>query len=126
VHGLVGTRWAGTRRAGRADAPGTSRLEAPDGRADRPYLRFVVLTAVNPLTVVAFTSVAAGMAARLDGLVARAAFVVGIGAASAAWQLCLAGAGALLGARVSDRVRTVLSAAGYGVVAALAIALATG
>lgn len=50
--------------------------------------------------------------------------MLGIGVASAVWQQSLAGSGALLGARVSPRVRTALAVAGYAVVGRLALALA--
>lgn len=89
----------------------------------RVWLRFVGLTAVNPLTVVYFTAVAVGFADQMAGAPTKVAFVLGIGAASAAWQLALAGAGSLLGARVPPGVRTALAVIGYGVVAAFAFAL---
>lgn len=90
----------------------------------RAFARFVALTAVNPLTVVYFVAVAAGLADRLATPAAAVAFVVGIGVASAAWQLALAATGAVLGARVSPRVRTALTVLGHTVVGGFAIALA--
>nr|WP_297428892.1 LysE family transporter [uncultured Actinotalea sp.] len=90
----------------------------------RSFARFVALTAVNPLTVVYFVAVSAGLADRLATPAAAVAFVVGIGVASAAWQLALAATGAFLGARVSPRLRTLLSLAGYAVVGGFAVALA--
>lgn len=90
----------------------------------RTFARFVALTAVNPLTVVYFVAVAAGLADRLATPAAAVAFVAGIGLASAAWQLTLAATGAVLGARVSPRLRTALTLLGYAVVGGFAVALA--
>lgn len=120
VVGVAGA-WRG-RRTLATDVPDDAAVGP--GSPARAYLRFVVLTAVNPLTVVYFTAVAAGLGERLGGWPDRSAFVVGIGVASAAWQLALAGGGALLGARVPAAVRTAMVLAGYGIVAAFAIALA--
>ncbi|MBC7291337.1 MAG: LysE family transporter, partial [Actinotalea sp.] len=106
--------------AERCGRPGASTAPAPG----RTFLRFVALTAVNPLTVVYFVAVAAGLADRLATPTAAVAFVVGIGVASAAWQLALAAAGTALGARVSPRLRTVLALVGYAVVGGFAVELA--
>ena len=89
----------------------------------RMLARFVGLTAVNPLTVVYFAAVAAGFSDQLTDAPAKVGFVLGIGAASAAWQLALAAVGTLLGARVTPGVRAVLAVVGYGVVGAFALAL---
>ena len=103
---------------------GPSELTASRERPWSLFLRFVGLTAINPLTVVYFTVVAAGLADRISSSAEKVAFVAGIGIASALWQLALAAAGALLGARVTERVRTGLAVVGYGVVGALAVVLA--
>ncbi len=104
-----------------------SRLSAPlrsvAGAPGRTLVRFVGLTAINPLTVVHFTAVAAGFADQFAGGPTKAAFVVGIAIASAAWQLGLAAAGTVLGSRVTPGVRTALAAVGYGVVGVFALAL---
>jgi arginine exporter protein ArgO len=118
AHGLVG----GLRRRSGAVAPVGS--VPVTGRPLRTLLRFVALTAVNPLTVVYFTVVAAGLTDRLADGGARVAFVLGIGLASAVWQLTLAGVGAVVGARVRPGVRSALVVTGYAVVALLAVALA--
>lgn len=96
----------------------------PATSASRTFAGFVALTAINPLTVVYFAAVVAGLADRLTSAPARGAFVLGIGVASAAWQVGLGAAGAALGARVRPRARTALSLAGYGVVGVLAVVLA--
>lgn len=83
--------------------------------------RFVLLTAVNPLTVVTFAAVAASVPGRAGGVW----FVTGVGAASGAWQAALAGAGAVLGRRVGGAGRRVTGVLGAGaVLAAAAVALA--
>ncbi len=124
LRGLVGA-WREVRRRGPDAGPVGEPGDVVGGPA-RAYLRFVALTAVNPLTVVAFTAVAAVLPRRVPGVAGQAAFVVGVAAASAAWQLALAGAGALLGACVTHGTRAALAAVGYGVVGALAVALLAG
>lgn len=124
VVALTGLRGA-LRGQGSDVAPGPDAVGRLSSAAPgRTMLRFVGLTAVNPLTVVYFTAVAAGLAETLDSTSARVAFVLGIGGASAAWQFLLAAAGAGLGARVSRRVRAVLTVVGYGVVSGFAVLLA--
>ena len=71
-----------------------------------------------------FAVVAAGFAHRLDGAGPRIAFVLGVGAASAAWQLALAGAGSAAGMRAGPRARAWFGVAGDLVVLGLAVALA--
>lgn len=79
--------------------------------------RFVLLTAVNPLTVVTFAAVAASVPGRAAGVW----FVVGVAAASGAWQSVLAGAGAVLGRRVGAAGRRATGVAGAGAVLAAAV-----
>jgi threonine/homoserine/homoserine lactone efflux protein len=88
---------------------------ARPGSPVRVAARFVLLTAVNPLTVLTF----AALAAALPRGTAGTGFVVGVAAASGAWQAVLAGSGALLGARTgpAGRRRT-------GIAGAVAVALA--
>lgn len=102
----------------------------PDGRPEpvpravSTYARFLGLTAINPLTAVYFAVVAAGFAHRLDGAGPRVAFVLGVGVASAAWQLLLAGMGSIAGTRAGPRVRVRSGVVGDLVVLGLAVALA--
>jgi threonine/homoserine/homoserine lactone efflux protein len=119
-HGVVGLLRgrASALRGGRSTVPVTTT------RPVRSFGRFVALTAVNPLTVVYFVAVAAGLADRLATPGSAVAFVVGIAVASAAWQLALAAAGAALGSRVRPVVRTALSVLGYAVVGGFAVVLA--
>ncbi|MCV2393152.1 LysE family transporter [Actinotalea sp. M2MS4P-6] len=90
----------------------------------RTWARFVGLTALNPLTVVYFAVVAAGLATRWVGVGERVTFVIGVGVASAAWQLVLAGVGAYAGAKAGPGTRLALGVAGDLVVLGLAVALA--
>ena len=80
--------------------------------ATRTYGRFVALTAVNPLTAVTFTTIAVGLAVQVDGAGSVAAFVVGVGLASLAWQLLLAVGSGLLGLRLPPAARTWVSVVG--------------
>lgn len=124
VTGVV--RWWRARGRAAVDPDGTRPDGArPDGASPaRTFGGFVALTAINPLTVVYFAAVVAGLADRLTSPADRVAFVVGIGAASAAWQVGLGAVGAALGAKVGPRTRSALTLAGHGVVGALAVALA--
>lgn len=79
--------------------------------------RFVLLTAVNPLTVVTFAAVAASVPGRAAGVW----FVAGVAAASGAWQSVLAGAGAVLGRRVGSAGRRATGVVGAGAVLAAAV-----
>jgi len=116
-------------RARRAEQPAADARAvpgaAPEPSALRTSLRFVALTAVNPLTALTFATVAAGLAARLATTgsahtVALLAFPLGAGAASLAWQCALAGASGLIGTRLSPRVRAATEIAAAGLVVVLA------
>ncbi len=60
----------------------------------RAFTTVFVITLVNPATVVYFAALVGGSAIGVDGVGESVAFVVAAGAASASWQLLLAGAGA--------------------------------
>lgn len=118
-------RWWRARDQASSDRTSADPGTRPDGASPaRTFGGFVALTAINPLTVVYFAAVVAGLADRLTSPGDRVAFVVGIGGASAAWQVGLGAVGAALGARVGPRARSALTLAGHGVVGALAVALA--
>jgi threonine/homoserine/homoserine lactone efflux protein len=121
AHGL----WGLTRGASGVQRVGTP--TAGDGAwssdsSSAPYVRFVALTAINPLTVVYFASVAASLS--LVGFAARAAFVAGVGAASALWHLLLSLTAGHAGQRLTPQLRRGISIAGRLAVVALAIRLA--
>lgn len=119
LHGLLGVR-------SRSGAPEPARRRPPGGA----FWRFVALTALNPLTVVYFTVVAAGLGERLRGsaggvpFLPALAFLLGVFAASWAWQAGLGLAGAAAGRRLPGRFREVTHVLGSTVVLALAVALA--
>jgi arginine exporter protein ArgO len=106
--------------------PGTSpQPELPVGYG-RTFLRFVGLTAINPMTAVYFVALTAGLSQRLSGPGAGAAFALGVLLGSLSWQMVLAIGGATAGSRMSQRVRIGVSLAGYAIVAGYAVKLALG
>jgi len=86
------------------------------------YARFVVITAVNPLTIASFAAVAAALS--LDGPGAAAAFAAGAGAASAGWHLMLTLAAGQAGRWISPRIRRGLAIGGRLLILAIAAHLA--
>ena len=122
---LTGLRALLPRNAERADAVLPARTVAPAHTpAWRTGARFAGLTAVNPLTAVYFVALAAGLGHALEGAHRAGAFVLAVFAASLAWQLTLAGFGAMAGARLPAGARTVTGVIGYLVVLAYAARLA--
>ncbi len=103
----------------------TTGVESP-GSAARTYSRFVVLTAVNPLTLVYFVALGAGVATAAPSWVGPAAFIVAAGAASLAWQLLLAGIGAYSGRLLGTRATRAIGVIASGLVAALGAAMLIG
>ncbi|MFE4256339.1 LysE family transporter [Streptomyces sp. NPDC056910] len=109
---LVPLRWASAlvlvalaARSGVAAARKYRRHHAPSSAdegvpvsAARAYLGLCGITMMNPLTVIYFVAlVLGGQAASAPNRLEQAAFVLAAFAASASWQLLLAGGGALLG-----------------------------
>jgi arginine exporter protein ArgO len=91
------------------------------------YAGFLALTLVNPLTVTYFAALILGLGEDTLGSGAdKALFVTGAFIASAAWQLALAGSGALLRRRLSERALLATGLFGNVLIAALAIRLAMG
>jgi threonine/homoserine/homoserine lactone efflux protein len=124
VHGLLGLRTDGSRSASAAapaDATASTRRGGePSARAH--YARFLVITAANPLTIASFAAVAAALA--LDGVLAAAAFAVGVGASSAAWHLLLTAAAGHAARWITPGVRRTLAVVGRLTVLAIAAHLA--
>lgn len=87
-------------------------------------LRFVGLTAVNPLTAVYFVVLTAGLGDAVAGPSAGGRFALGVFLASWAWQLVIATAGAVAGARLPGWARTATGVVGYLVVLGYAVRLA--
>jgi arginine exporter protein ArgO len=90
------------------------------------FLRFVGLTAVNPMTAVYFVALTVGLSQRLSGPGAGTAFAIGVFLGSLSWQMVLAIGGGTAGARMSRGVRIGVSLAGYAIVAGYAVKLALG
>ncbi|MFG2818581.1 LysE family transporter [Kitasatospora sp. NPDC048365] len=118
VRGLLSLRGAAqSAQAGPGEAAG-------EGGAFRSFVRFGLLTLVNPMTALYFTALIAARGSGGSGGSGGAVYVAAVFAASLLWQELLAAAGALAGARLRPGVRRATYAAGYGLVACLAIRLA--
>ena len=92
--------------------------------ARRVLVRFLTLTAVNPLTAIYFVALAAGSGDTVRGFERGTAFVAGVFVASLTWQLTLVTAGSLAGTRLGPRARTVTGLVGYLVVLGYAVRMA--
>ncbi len=119
VHGAV---TAVRRHRGRRD--GRERGAAAPGAA-RAYLGMWGMTVMNPLTVVYFTALVLGrQAAAAAGRADQAVFVLAVFAASASWQLALAGGGAFLGRVLTgSRGRLITALASSVLIGVLAVRL---
>lgn len=115
---------AAQRRHRAAPAADTVVDPARQGRetALRSYVTFLGITAINPLTVVYFAALVLGSSAQLAAGAEAVVFVAAAFAASASWQLLLAGGGALLGRFVtSPRGRLVTAFVSSAVIVVLAV-----
>lgn len=108
-------------KAGQETRPGP-----PRNSAAARFGLFFGLTAINPMTLIYFAAISTGLGPRLAGAGANLAFVLGVAAGSAAWQVCLVGVGARLGAQVSTTTQRRLSRAGALLVAVLGLLLLGG
>lgn len=111
----------------RSPATDATTRAAPSGPA-RAYLGLLGITLLNPTTVVYFTALVLG-GRTTDAVrpLEQGTFVLAALAASASWQLTLAGGGALLGrALTGPRGRLVTALASSVVIAALAVRMTTG
>ena len=100
---------------------------ASGGGAVRPattYLRFLGLTLLNPQTVIYFAALILGLPDVGRGPGERLAFAGGAFIASAAWQLVLAGLGAVAHQRLPARFRVGLSVFGNLLIVAFAVGIA--
>ncbi|MCM2579372.1 LysE family transporter [Streptomyces meridianus] len=93
----------------------------------RAYAGLLGITMMNPLTVVYFTAlVIGGQGTAAPGRSEQAVFVLAAFAASASWQLLLAGGGALLGRTLTgNRGRLITAMASSALIAGLAVHLLT-
>jgi len=86
------------------------------------YGRFLALTAINPMTVVSFTTLVLGSGAGRSPTFAEAMFfAIGAFAASLSWQTLLAGVGALARRGLSPRFRTTTALVGNLLIVAMAV-----
>lgn len=94
----------------------------------RAFTTLLGITAVNPATVVFFAAlVAGGQVLGTGGLLPGSAFVAGVFAGSALWQLALAGGGSLMGGVLAGpRARRWTAAVGGAVTVLLALKTALG
>ncbi|GAA0910180.1 LysE family transporter [Streptomyces thermoalcalitolerans] len=108
-------QYRGHRLATRTDPPVPSPVRA--------YLVLLGITLLNPATLIYFTALVLGSrAAHAAAPMEQAAFVLAAFAASASWQLLLAGGGALLGrALTGHRGRLVTALVSSCVITALAV-----
>lgn len=81
----------------------------------RTYLELLVLTMLNPATVIYFTALTVSLPF-LGGAAERVVFAGAAFLASLSWQVVLALFGAALGRRSSHRLRTASAALGNGVI----------
>jgi len=114
-----GTVTAIRRYRGRGD---DAEADRPASGAIRAYLGMWGMTMMNPLTIVYFTALVLGrQGAATPGRADQAVFVVAVFAASASWQLVLAGGGAFLGRVLTgSRGRLVTGLASSAVIGVLA------
>lgn len=104
--------------------PARTRSSRPERSVGAIYATFLGLTLLNPATVAYFAALILGFR---PGVVSSTAdklvFVAGAFVASASWQLLLAGMGAGLHKRLSQRGRLVTALLGNAVIVALALRL---
>ena len=105
-------------------------VERPRRTAEGPlriYGSFLALTLVNPMTVTYFAALILGLGPdTLGSGTDKTLFAAGAGIASASWQLLLAGTGAILHHRLSERARVATALFGNLLIAAFAVRLALG
>lgn len=133
VRGLLSLRGGSVRDGSGADGAGVGAAgvdgpavgaTADPGSARRSFLRFGVLTLVNPTTALYFTALTAARGAATSGVATAAVFAGAVFVASLLWQQVLAAAGAFAGTRLTARTRRVTYAFGYGLVLCFAVRLA--
>ncbi|OKK17300.1 lysine transporter LysE [Streptomyces sp. CB00455] len=111
----------GLRRGG----PAQARADAAPPTPARAYVSLLAITVMNPMTVVYFAALVLG--SDITATTTRpqqAVFVVAAFAASAGWQLCLAGGGALLGRLLTgSRGRLVTTLASSVLITVMAVHL---
>ncbi|RFZ46725.1 LysE type translocator [Mycobacterium marinum] len=117
---LVVVAAAGIARGLRRCEPATQHWQSP--RSSNRFAFFFGLTAINPVTLVYFTAIAATLEQSLGGG-AAIAIVTGVGLASLLWQLLLVWIGAVVGAGSTARTRRLTILVGNVVVGALGVVM---
>lgn len=102
----------------RGSTSGTAAAVEPS-TARAAFLKFLGLTAINPMTLVYFVALAGAVTTRSDTWIAPIVFIAAVGAASWAWQLLLARAGSFLGGSLGPRATELVSVVGSLVVVGL-------
>ncbi len=104
----------------------TTRIAPPPPSPARAFLSLLGLTLLNPTTVIYFAALVLGTGtAHAVRPVEQGVFVLAAFAASASWQVLLAGGGALLGrALTGHRGRLVTALVSSGVMTVLAVRMA--
>jgi threonine/homoserine/homoserine lactone efflux protein len=105
----------------RAECTATD-AEVDGAGARRPYLRFLAITSVNPLTIASFAAVATSLP--LGNPAAATAFAIGVGGASAGWHVALTVAAGHAGRWITPGVKRGLALGGRVGVLLLAAHLA--
>lgn len=93
-------------------------------RTRRTYATVLLLTLLNPASIVYFASLAIGLPALSSELPARAAFVLAAVLASLSWQWLLAASGAALHGRVPARLGILTGVVSAAIIALLALKIA--
>lgn len=103
--------------------------EATGGASMPPlstFLKFVGLTAINPLTLVYFVALAGAITTHSTSWMGPVVFVVAVGASSLAWQLVLATVGSLFGRSLSAGATEVIGIVASILIVALGCMVAVG
>ena len=104
-------------------------IEAPTVEPSTPvvaFLKFIGLTAINPMTLVYFVALGGAVTTRSTSWMAPVVFVAAVGLASWAWQLTLAALGSLFGRSVGSRSVETIGIVASLVIIALGVGLLAG
>lgn len=93
------------------------------GRTSTAYIRFVALTAVNPMTLVYFVALSSVVTEPGGSWARPVVFILAVGLSSMAWQLALAAAGSLLGGSLSGRATRIIDIVASTIVVSLGVGL---
>jgi hypothetical protein len=117
AHGLLSQGWLVGQPMSSGPAGGGAGMA-------KVFVRFGAVTAINPMTAVYFTALAAAQGNSGKSMFGLGFFLAGVFAASLIWQLVLVTVGALMGSRVPASLRAWTFMVGYALVGLYAIKLA--